>query len=271
MDIIRSLNNKTYNVSPLTKRVCVSTDVIFTSNEQNNIMIFEQLCDAYFNFKKSNNNYKSLILDSHKKLIIINEKKLYCKKEYFKYIVNVIKKYPQITYMELTPHKDINNELQKLLLSSPNIKGYDFDTGDDQGNYQVYYDFNWKNTYVRHIEMTENSAEITFVEWLEQNPQIYSIHNNNSDTDKLILKMLKNNPNHSLMHMNISNTLTDSDLHDILFSKRKTARHIINIMLLISNHQHKFKKYLPKYITKMILEYIYDIDYIKKHMVSYIF
>jgi len=48
-------------------------------------------------------------------------------------------------------------------------------------------------------------------------------------------------------------------------TKRKQINNKIFTLLLITNSQHKYKKYLPKQIIKLMLSFMYNIDYMKIH------
>jgi len=261
MDIVEQVNNGTYKNITTSGHIYISTHELFDSNEQNNIKKFEQLCNIFLKSYYVSIHFNSEEVD----VICIRKNTIFCTKEYFKYIINVIKKYPQISKLDLMPHEDINDDLYELLSSSPNIKKYSFNHCE-----QEYFDFDWTKTYVRNISINENKGLIgshvnIFVKWFKQNPQIYSLHNHNRKTDALIYDYLMINSYHSLMA--IKNTSDDEKckINTLLTIKRINMYEIIKTMLLISNHQHKFKKYLPKYITRMILKCLYDIDYLKLH------
>jgi len=263
MEILEQMNNDTYK----NETIILFSNNFLDSNEQNNILIFEKICDTFL----KNKMYRQITLvksdsDSYT-LININKNKngynytIFCIKEYFKYIINIAKKYPQICQLKLTPHEDINDDLCELLSSSSHIKKYDF--GE---NFIEHLSFDWKKTYIRHINIYEDDEEENnnknkiFFEWFKQNPQIYSLVNADHNTDKLIYEFLINNPQYPFMHING----TQFSVIAVFFKNKRTNMYnTIKIMLLISNHQHKFKKYAPKYIIRMILEYLYDIDYLK--------
>jgi len=54
-----------------------------------------------------------------------------------------------------------------------------------------------------------------------------------------------------------------SELQNLLKNKRKYMNNIIKCFLLIMKHKHKYVQYVPKVLMKIILEYMYDIDYLK--------
>jgi len=255
MELFEQINNGIYQDLDID----VYVHQIFDSNKQQNISKFEQLCNAFL----KNNKYRELTFRNPNAHVCINvtKIKIYCIKEYFEYIINIVKKYPQIYELQLTPHEDINKNLCKLLSSSPHIKYYNFDD-----TFIEHLSFDWKKTYIRHItidESVENDYDIKkFFEWFKQNPQIYSLTNCKRQTDVFIYEFLKNSPQHQFMNIN------GSQYHDIdtfVKSKRITMYETIKTILLIANHQHKFKKYAPKYIIKMMLEYLYDTDFLKVH------
>ena len=232
MDIIEKINNRIYEDIYIT----IFINEIFDQNEQNTILKFEQICNAFI----KNNKYEKIALKTQQSqtVIKISKKRIWCIKEYFKYVINIAQKYPQICEFSLVPNKDINDDLYNLLCKSPHIKKYNFGS-----NITEHISFNWKKTYIRYITIYEQVNDTyIFFEWFKQNPQIYSLQNGRMLTDKLIYDFLVNNPPHSLMFIVGTIDRKWCPIDTLFKKKRVTMYKTIKTMLLISNHQHKFKK-----------------------------
>ena len=140
---------------------------------------------------------------------------------------------------------------------SPNIKKLTI-----YGN--IFYNaINWKQSSVRYLDLSGSCLLEDCINLLKNNTQIYKMNIHRSIENDMY-KFIKNNPNHSLQYIK-SNKFNSNhqNLISLLKNKRINVYNQILTMFLISKSNHKYKKYAPKPIINLILEYMYDIDYLK--------
>jgi len=122
----------------------------------------------------------------------------------------------------------------------------------------------YRFTNIKHVRIyNEDGTQNCLIKWLTLNTQIYSIKIYRCFPE--LFDFLTEFPNHSLQYIKCVDPHNNKKLQLLLKEKRIKINNIILIIFLIMNSNHKYKKYLPKPIMKIILTYVYDVDFIENY------
>jgi len=230
--------------------------------------IFYELYITYKKYIYEINNSKGLaILDDWDNIVIhinLNKRKIECAMVLIKCIHNILKNNNDINWIKITKvveSCDINKCID--MISYPNIKKISMECSRANN---LFFKIDWKKTYIRFFDCWDIDNHDNMMNWIKVNPQVYAIDVGMTLMDDILCFACKN-PNNSLLYGYINSVDIDELIYNglLLKNKRIYAKNQIFILLLISKSKHKYIKYIPKPIVMIILNYMYDIDYMIMH------
>jgi len=226
--------------------------------------IFELYEKYYHDTKKSlkfvDDNILSIItINLHYKRITFGRQ---FQTEYMQYFCNILKK-NNINLLNMRYGYVNQNHLVNINLLSPNIKklSLNFNVNQLSNSHETY----WNNTNIKFIDFWGISTHDDILKWLKIHSDIYSLDISDNYIFT-VLEFIQTTPNNSLLYVYSEHKkVSCNKLNQLLKNKRILVNNKILMILLIIKYGHKYKKYIPNPIMKLILRYIYDIDYMMIH------
>jgi len=253
-ELINSIKNKTCScINKSQTKITIHPSIVFYSkNDMINKSNLELLCNVSHKMKLNvlsieNNNDTYFAINFDNKSVFINNGS-------DKYVFDILSKYKIAHYVD-----DTNALNSKLLSSHSYIKSTLLDS--DRLDYTL---IDYRFTNIKHVRIyNEDGTQNCLIKWLTLNTQIYSIKIYRCFPE--LFDFLTEFPNHSLQYIKCVDPHNNKKLQLLLKEKRIKINNIILIIFLIMNSNHKYKKYLPKPIMKIILTYVYDVDFIENY------
>jgi len=256
-----SESSKNYTITKLSHKFYINI-----KEKEKNITIIDDIYKIYKN-ELYKTNEEIYIQDETKHSFIginLKNKLVICKKKDLKYCMNILNNgeinnvdfvsLPDNTIYQKTANVELPSYIKKISVSCYNDNQYEF-----------LNDICNKNTTIRFYDCWDMLSDKKFTQFLKKNTTIYSLDIQSSYL-QTVCDFIKNNPNNSLQYVYASNLDTSfRDLKRSLKNKRIIIKQQILTIMLIIKHGHKYIKYAPKTIMKIILEYMYDVEYIKMH------
>jgi len=241
-------------------------DNIFTITINVNTLnnkIVNELYEIYINHICTQYKIPMTLIDIHDKTILVvypQKKVVYCNILNLSYIHDIVKNNNDINcvyFMKLDDDdiKKINTcDIDALIhaISHPNIKKIFI---NQRNISNVFFKINWKKTFIRSFDFYNLNASFDMIGWLQENKQVYTI-----DVSRAVSHAINENNSSSLLYCH-----TNSHGNSQLLLKRKKVKQEILTLFLISKSKHKYFKYAPKTIILLILNHMYDINYLAIH------